>query len=93
MGNFDYKEFSLKNLRDVLGEVIDQDDCNPEEIAQSIIDACEVNIDYHLDKASKAADTIARLKGLVPYKSRDKITNATSSDWNEFWENMNEYPN
>ena len=86
MGNFDYKEFSLKNLRDVLGEVIDQDDCNPEEIAQSIIEACESNIDYHLDKASKAADTIARLKGLVPYK----ITEATTQkDWEEFWKNDN----
>lgn len=93
MGNFDYKEFSLKNLREVLGEVIDQDDCNPEEIAQSIIEACEVNIDYHLNKASKAADTIARLKGLVGNKPKDKITNATSSDWNEFWKDMSEYPN
>jgi len=91
--NFDYKKFSLNNLKDVLGEVIDQDDCNPEEIARSIIEACEINIDYHLDKASKAADTIARLKGLVPYKSKDEITNATSRDWKEFWDDMNEYPN
>lgn len=80
-------------MREVLGEVIDQDDCNPEEIAQSIIEACEVNIDYHLNKASKAADTIARLKGLVGNKPKDKITNATSSDWNEFWKDMSEYPN
>ena len=93
MDNFDYKKFSLNNLKDVLGEVIDQDDCNPEEIARSIIEACEINIDYHLDKASKAADTIARLKGLVPYKSKDEITNATSRDWKEFWDDMNEYPN
>ena len=82
MDNFEFKEFSLKNLRDVLGEVIDQDECNPEEIAQSIIEACETNIDYHLDKASKAADIIARLKGLVPYK----ITEATTQkDWEDFW--------
>ena len=93
MDNFNYKEFSLKNLRDVLGEVIDQDECNPEEIAQSIIEACELNIDYHLDKASKAADTIARLKGLVGNKPKDEITNATSRDWNQFWDDMSEYPN
>ena len=85
MGNFDYKEFSLNNLRDVLGEVIDQDDCNPEEIAQSIIDACETNIDYHLKAVSKAAETIAKLKGLL---SENKITEATPSDWDDFWSNV-----
>ena len=85
MGNFDYKEFSLKNLENVLGEVIDQDDCNPEEIAQSIIDACEANIDYHLKAVSKAAETIAKLKGLL---SENKITEATPSDWDDFWANI-----
>jgi hypothetical protein len=85
VGNFDYKEFSLNNLRDVLGEVIDQDDCNPEEIAQSIIDACETNIDYHLKAVSKAAETIAKLKGLL---SENKITEATPSDWDDFWSNV-----
>ena len=70
MVNFDYKEFSLKNLKDVLGEVIDQDDCNPEEIARSIIDACETNIDYHLSKVSKAAETIAKLKGLLKWETK-----------------------
>lgn len=82
MVNFEFKEFSLKNLREVLSEVIDQDECNPEEIAQSIIEACEANIDYHLDKASKAAETIARLKGLIG----NKITEATTQkDWEDFW--------
>ena len=85
MANFDYKEFSLKNLENVLGEVIDQDDCNPEEIAQSIIDACEANIDYHLKAVSKAAETIAKLKGLL---SENKITEATPSDWDDFWSNV-----
>ncbi len=85
MGNFDYKEFSLKNLKDVLGEVIDQDDCNPEEIARSIIDACESNIDYHLNKVSKAAETIAKLKGLL---SENKITAADDKDWEDFWNNI-----
>ena len=89
MGNFDYKEFSLNNLRDVLGEVIDQDDCNPEEIAQSIIDACETNIDYHLKAVSKAAETIAKLKGLL---SENKITEATPSDWDDFWSNVTPGP-
>jgi hypothetical protein len=85
VGNFDYKEFSLKNLKDVLGEVIDQDDCNPEEIARSIIDACEANIDYHLNKVSKAAETIAKLKGLL---SENKITDADDKDWEDFWNNI-----
>ena len=85
MGNFDYKEFSLKNLQDVLGEVIDQDDCNPEEIARSIIDARETNIDYHLKAVSKAAETIAKLKGLL---SENKITEATPTDWDDFWSNV-----
>ena len=85
MGNFDYKEFSLNNLRDVLGEVIDQDDCNPEEIAQSIIDACEANIDYHLKAVSKAAETIAKLKGLL---SERNISEGTPSDWDDFWANI-----
>jgi len=81
--NFDYKEFSLKNLKDVLGEVIDQDDCNPEEIARSIIDACETNIDYHLSKVSKAAETIAKLKGLL---KENMITEATTqAEWEDFW--------
>ena len=83
MVNFDYKEFSLKNLKDVLGEVIDQDDCNPEEIARSIIDACETNIDYHLSKVSKAAETIAKLKGLL---KENMITEATTQAEREyFW--------
>ena len=83
MVNFDYKEFSLKNLKDVLGEVIDQDDCNPEEIARSIIDACEANIDYHLSKVSKAAETIAKLKGLL---KENMITEATTqAEWEDFW--------
>ena len=85
MGNFDYKEFSLNNLRDVLGEVIDQNDCNPEEIAQSIIDACEANIDYHLKAVSKAAETIAKLKGLL---NESKISEATPTDWDDFWSNV-----
>ena len=85
MGNFDYKEFSLNNLRDVLGEVIDQNDCNPEEIAQSIIDACETNIDYHLKAVSKAAETIAKLKGLL---NESKISEATPTDWDDFWSNV-----
>ena len=89
MDNFDYKEFSLKNLENVLGEVIDQDDCNPEEIAQSIIDACETNIDYHLKAVSKAAETIAKLKGLL---SENKITEATPSDWDDFWSNVTPGP-
>ena len=83
MGNFDYKEFSLKNLRDVLGEVIDQDDCNPEEIARSIIDACETNIDYHLKAVNKAAETIPKLKGLL---KENMITEATTqAEWEDFW--------
>lgn len=83
MVNFDYKEFSLKNLRDVLGEVIDQDDCNPEEIARSIIDACETNIDYHLKAVNKAAETIAKLKGLL---KENMITEATTqAEWEDFW--------
>ena len=83
MVNFDYKEFSLNNLKDVLGEVIDQDDCNPEEIARSIIDACETNIDYHLSKVSKAAETIAKLKGLL---KENMITEATTqAEWEDFW--------
>ena len=83
MVNFDYKEFSLKNLKDVLGEVIDQDDCNPEEIARSIIYACETNIDYHLSKVSKAAETIAKLKGLL---KENMITEATTqAEWEDFW--------
>ena len=85
MGNFDYKEFSLNNLRDVLGEVIDQDDCNPEEIAQSIIDACETNIDYHLKAVSKAAETIAKLKGLL---KESNISEGTPSDWDDFWSSI-----
>ena len=85
MGNFDYKEFSLNNLKNVLGEIIDQDDCNPEEIAQSIIDACEANIDYHLKAVSKAAETIAKLKGLL---SESKISEATPTDWDDFWSNV-----
>jgi len=83
--NFDYKEFSLKNLQNVLGEIIDQDDCNPEEIARSIIDACEANIDYHLKAVSKAAETIANLKGLL---KENKITEATPTDWDDFWSNV-----
>ena len=83
MVNFDYKEFSLKNLRDVLGEVIDQDDCNPEEIARSIIDACETNIDYHLKAVNKAAETISKLKGLL---KENMITEATTqAEWEDFW--------
>ena len=92
MGNFDYKEFSLKNLKDVLGEVIDQDDCNPEEIARSIIDACESNIDYHLNKVSKAAETIAKLKGLLKEgnPTHTKIYDATSqAEWEDFWKHDN----
>ena len=85
MDNFDYKKFSLNNLENVLGEVIDQDDCNPEEIAQSIIDACEANIDYHLKAVSKAAETIAKLKGLL---KENKITEATPTDWDDFWSNV-----
>ena len=85
MGNFDYKKFSLDNLRDVLGEVIDQDDCNPEEIAQSIIDACESNIDYHLKAVSKAAETIAKWKGLL---KESNISEGTPSDWDDFWSNV-----
>ena len=84
MDNFDYKEFSLNNLKNVLGEIIDQDDCNPEEIAQSIIDACEANIDYHLKAVSKAAETIAKLKGLT---KESRITEATYTDWDDFWAN------
>jgi len=83
--NFDYKEFSLKNLQSVLGEIIDQDDCNPEEIAQSIIDACESNIDYHLKAVSKAAETIAKLKGLL---KESNISEGTPSDWDDFWSNV-----
>ena len=85
MDNFDYKEFSLKNLQSVLGEIIDQDDCNPEEIARSIIDACEANIVYHLKAVSKAAETIAKLKGLL---KESNISEGTPSDWDDFWSSI-----
>ena len=61
MENFDYKKYSLKNLKDAVCDSIETE-CTPEEISEVIVDALQELVDYHLERMNKAANTIAQIK-------------------------------
>ena len=83
MENFDYKEYSLKNLKDAVCDSIETE-CTPEEIKQAVVDALQELVDYHLERMNKAASTIAQMK--TAPKNVYPITDAvTQKDWDDFW--------
>ena len=93
MENFDYKEYSLKNLKDAVCDSIETE-CTPEEIKQAVVDALQDLVDYHLERMNKAASTIAQMKS---DRKVDTITGnvypitdaVTQKDWEDFWKSDN----
>ena len=85
MENFDYKEYSLKNLKDAVCDSIETE-CTPEEIKQAVVDALQELVDYHLERMNKAANTIAHIKSTHKPIPNLRITEAKSQkEWEDFW--------
>ena len=93
MENFDYKQYSLKNLKDAVCDSIETE-CTPEEIKQAVVDALQELVDYHLERMNKAASTIAQMKS---DRKVDTITGnvysitdaVTQKDGEDFWKSDN----
>lgn len=95
MENFDYKEYSLKNLKDAVCDSIETE-CTPEEIKQAVVDALQELVDYHLERMNKAATTIAQMKSdrnvdtvtgnvNIPANVYPITDAVTQKDWDDFW--------
>lgn len=61
MEPFNYTEYSLDSLKDWVHDAVNTD-ATPEQIVQTIIDALQENVDYHMGQMNKNAETIALLK-------------------------------
>ena len=96
----DYKDHSLKQLKEFVDDAIENTDATPREIRDSIVDTVREQIDYHLKCIDKASEFLALLKHHdktmpkeMPEDDRNsqlytssKVTEAvTQKDWDDFW--------
>ena len=94
----DYKDHSLKQLKEFVDDAIENTDATPREIRDSIVDTVRDQIEYHLKCVDRASEFLALLKHYdktvtMPKDDRNsqlytssKVTDAvTQKDWEDFW--------
>lgn len=87
--DFSYKEYSLGRLKDAIFDSFDTE-CTPEEIKQTVVDALQELVDYHLERMNKAASAIAQMKSTPRATPNLRITEAKSQkEWDDFWNSDN----
>ena len=98
---FNYSEYSLEKLDEMLSDVLNCEETPPEDIYDTIIKCLDSNIEYHKTHFDRSTKVLSLLKG---YRSVDfdesydgwdydaagakfpPVTEATKKDWADFWE-------
>ena len=92
----DYKDHSLKLLKEMVDDSIQHTDATPKEIRDSIVNTVRDQIEYHLKCVDRASEFLALLKHhdkTMPkddrnselYTSSKVVEAVTQKDWDDFW--------
>ncbi len=81
----DYKDHSLKLLKEMVDDSIQHTDATPKEIRDSIVNTVRDQIEYHLKCVDRASEFLALLKHHDKTMPRDDRNAVTQKDWDDFW--------
>jgi len=88
--HFDYKKYSLEQLKTWIHDALSSAEASPHEIYSTIREAVREDYDYYKHHTSRAYGLLSLLSGDRPVKDGN-VTIGNSADWNDFWEE-NYYP-
>ncbi len=81
----DYKDHSLKLLKEMVDDSIQHTDATPKEIRDSIVNTVRDQIEYHLKCVDRASEFLALLKHHDKTMPKDDRNAVTQKDWDDFW--------
>ncbi len=89
--DFSYKKYSLEQLDNWVNDALNCEDLTPQDIYDTVIKCVDESVEYHKKYLAKSNELLSLLKGQRPVNLDKSVSEVTSKDWIDFWEE-NYYP-